>query len=243
MSDFSWQKELAKITREDPKFYRGADLPEGEILKFFRLCDAFWLHDGDPSKPHAELTSGKCSNGFIDCLRVLQYRNLSQILAEQLARKVRQFTRRTIHVTIGSPMAGIYFADDLGEALNAPIRLFAEKDPKNPGKMTWNRIKLRHEYGVLQVEELTTTSKTLNEVFYAVNEGNGGEWVNWLPYVAILVHRPPKLPVTHYGDRQVIALIEKEIWAVEPENCPLCKAGSKRLRPKQNWAELTGKKY
>jgi orotate phosphoribosyltransferase len=241
MIDLSWQEELYKITNEYPGFYRGWEMPEKEILKLFHLCDAFWMHDGDPAKPHAELTSGKCSNGFIDCLRVLQYRNLSQILADQLAQKVRKLVPYTIQVTIGSPMAGIYFADDLGEALNAPIRLFTEKDPKNPGKMLWNRIQLRPEYRVLQVEELTTTSKTLNAVFEAVNEGNGGP-VEWVPCVAILVHRPPKLPVTHYGDRQVIALIEKEIWAVDPAECPLCAAGSKRLRPKQNWAELTGKK-
>lgn len=97
----------------------------------------------------------------------------------------------------------------------------------------------------LQIEELTTTAHTLNEVERAVREGNkDGEKkvsVNFLPYVGILVHRPPKLPVTHYGNRQVIALIEKEIWAVPPDECPLCKAGSKRLRPKTHWKELTGK--
>lgn len=139
-------------------------------------------------------------------------------------------------------MAGIYFANDLGEALNAPIRMFVEKDPKNPGQMLWNRMQITDpQLGILQVEELTTTSKTLMAVCEAVNTGNISP-VNWTPCVAILVHRPPKLPVTHYGSRQVIALIEKEIWAVEPENCPLCQAGSKRLRPKQNWTELTGKK-
>jgi hypothetical protein len=138
-------------------------------------------------------------------------------------------------------MAGIYFADDLGEALGAPIRMFAEKDLKNPGAILWNRTQIDPDQIVLQVEELTTTSKTLNAVFKAVNEGNATP-VNWLPCVAILVHRPPKLPVTHYGDRQVIALIEKEIWAVDPAECPLCATGSKRLRPKQNWAELTGDK-
>ena len=223
-------------------FYDDYDFSTKELVQMFEMCEAFWMHDGDPSRPHAELTSGKCSNGFIDTLRVLKYRKLSQLLAGQLARKIRTISASRIDITIGSPMAGIYFADDLGEALGAPMRMFAEKNPKNPGKMLWNCVKLWHKCNVLQVEELTTTAKTLNEVFYAVNEGNGDEWVSWLPYVAILVHRPPKLPVTHYGSRQVIALIEKEIWAVDPADCPLCAAGSKRLRPKQNWAELTRKK-
>jgi len=34
---------------------------------------------------------------------------------------------------------------------------------------------------------------------------------------------------------------EKEVWATEPENCPLCKKGSARYRPKQNWKKLTCK--
>ncbi|GAF76555.1 unnamed protein product, partial [marine sediment metagenome] len=39
----------------------------------------------------------------------------------------------------------------------------------------------------------------------------------------------------------VVALIEKAIWAVDPSECPLCKQGSKPLRPKTNWKKLTGK--
>ena len=234
-------ENFRQIIDKYTSFYDGYDFSDDELLEMFRMCEALWIHDGDLSRPHAELTSGKCSNGFIDCLRVLKYRKLSQLLAGQLARKIRSLhTFNRIDMTIGSPMAGIYFADDLGEALGAPIRMFAEKDLENPGAMLWNRTQIDPDQTVLQVEELTTTSKTLNAVFKAVNEGNATP-VDWLPCVAILVHRPPKLPVTHYGDRQVIALIEKEIWAVDPAECPLCAAGSKRLRPKQNWAELTGK--
>jgi len=80
----------------------------------------------------------------------------------------------------------------------------------------------------------------MTEVRRAVEEGNG-EPVHFLPIVGALVHRPPRLPAD-YGDRKVIAVIEKEIWAVDPKDCPLCKAGSPRYRPKTHWAELTGKK-
>ena len=46
-------------------------IPQDEILTWFDLLDAAWIHNGDPKNPHAELTSGWCSNGFFDCLRVL----------------------------------------------------------------------------------------------------------------------------------------------------------------------------
>ncbi|MEW5907664.1 MAG: hypothetical protein AB1643_00560 [Patescibacteria group bacterium] len=143
---------------------------------------------------------------------------------------------------IGSPMAGITFAHDVARAISAPINMCVEKDPTDPKgkKMIWKRMAIPEGDSVLQIEELTTTAHTLNEVERAIREGNPNP-VNFLPYVGILVHRPPKLPIDYYGKRLIVALIEKEIWAVPPEECALCKQGSKRLRPKTHWKELTGK--
>ena len=235
-------ENFERLCQIDSDTFSFLTLDEKDMLGIFEKCDAYWVHNGDPKNPHAELTSGLCSNGFIDCLRVLKYRNLSQILAIQLAQRVRKIVGdEKIMWTIGSPMAGIYFADDLGEALEIPLRMFVEKDKDDPKKMVWNRLIIPVDHLVLQVEELVTTSQTLNEVQGAVFSGNPNQ-VNFVPFVAILVHRPPKLPVGHYGNRQAIALIEKEIWAVPQDECPLCEAGSKRLRPKQNWAELTGQR-
>lgn len=224
-----------------PENFRDEDVFVEEILEWFDLCDAFWMHSGDVNNPHAKLTSGMCSNGFFDCLRVLKYVNLSEILANQLARRIRKVIGdQKVDWVIGSPMAGITFGHDVARALGASKFMFTEKDTLQKGKMTWNRIVIPEGETVLQVEELTTTSKTLNNVQEAVNTGNLN-LVNWLNVIGILVHRPPKLPVDHYGDRGIVSLIEKEIWAVDPSECYLCKAGSKRYRPKTHWKELTGK--
>ncbi|MFH1863592.1 MAG: hypothetical protein ABIJ85_01590 [bacterium] len=233
-------KELMLIKPED---FKKEVILIDEILSWFSLLDASWIHSGDPKDPHAELTSGWCSNGFFDCLRVLKYINLSDILADQLGKKIRKIIDYTkVDWVIGSPMAGITFAHDVARAIDAPINMCVEKDPADPkGKrMMWKRMAIPEGDWVLQIEELTTTAHTLNEVERAIREGNPNP-VNFLPYVGILVHRPPKLPVDYYDQRIVVALIEKEIWAVPPEECPLCKQGSKRLRPKTNWKELTGK--
>lgn len=211
------------------------------ILKWFDACDAYWMHTGNSKDPHAELTSGMCSNGFFDCLRVLKYVNLSEILANQLAHKIRKkIGNQKVDWVIASPMAGITFGHDVARALRASIFMFVEKNPIRKDEMLWNRMAIPKGETVLQIEELTTTSKTLNAVKLAVDIGNPYP-VNWLPYVGIFVHRPPKLPVNYYGNRKVIALIEKEIWAVHPDECPLCKEGSIRYRPKSHWRELTGK--
>ncbi len=223
-----------------PERFRNTIMTEEELLYMFKLCDAAWYHSGNPKDPHAELTSGYCSNGFFNCLLVLKYINLSDILAHQLARKIRSVIGdQQIDWVIGSPMAGITFAHDVARALGAPINMFVEKDPNNPGEMLWDRIPIPEGANVLQIEELTTTAKTLDAVQRAVDQGNPYP-VNWIPYVGILVHRPPSL-VTYYGRREVIPLIEKEIWAVPRNKCLLCDAGSKRVRPKTHWEELTGK--
>lgn len=56
-----------------PDDFKNVDVSTEEILSWFDICDAYWAHSGNASDPHAELTSGMCSNGFFDCLRVLKY--------------------------------------------------------------------------------------------------------------------------------------------------------------------------
>ena len=232
---------IPNFERVNPRPFDGRTVSDEEILKWFDLCDAAWVHDGDPKKPHAELTSGMCSNGFFDCMRVLKYPYLAEILAKQLVRKLEDWGKIRPDWVIGSAYAAITFSYEVAKALGA-IHGFVEKDPSDPKgkKMLWARMKIPAGANVLQVEELITTSGTFKEVQRAVEEGNG-EPVNFPPVVGVLVHRPPKLPAD-YGDRKVIAVIEKEIWAVDPKDCPLCKAGSLRYRPKTHWKELTGKK-
>ncbi len=234
-------KTLDELLALDPAKFYAKNLREEEIIHCFELCDAAWQHSGNPKDPHAVLTSNLCSNGFYDSLRVLRYIVLSEIMAVQLAKKIRAVIGdQKVDWVIGSPMAGITFSHDVAKALGATISMFVEKDPNNPGKMLWNRMAIPEGATVLQIEELTTTSKTLNAVQEAVNLGNPYP-VNWLPYVGILVHRPPKL-VSCYGEREVISLINKEVWAVPQSACTLCRQGSEKVKPKTNWDKLTGKK-
>jgi len=67
------------------------------------------------------------------------------------------------------------------------------------------------------------------------------EPVNFLKIIGALIHRPPKFPVDYGDNKKIVALVEKEVWAVDPEDCPLCAKGSRPLRPKTHWKELTGK--
>ncbi len=232
----------------NPRDYDYKTITPEEILSWFANEDAFWAYEGNPSskKAHAELTSGLCSNGFFDCLQILRYPNIAEILGQQLARHLAQngwLSLEQVDWVVSSAYAAITFGHEVAKALGA-IFMNTEKDPKDPKKQIWQRMAIPAGVHVLQVEELVTTSGTFQEVERAVNEGNKETVSFWSP-VGVLVHRPPKLPAVYegkYGGRQVVALIEKEIRVYKPEECPYCAAGSPRYRPKTHWAELTGKK-
>jgi len=234
------EKKFDEIMSLDPYNYLGKKVDIKTILNWFDLCDAAWIHDGDSKKPHAELTSGKCSNAYFNCPEVLKFGPLNEILAYQLYQNLREAGATKVDWVIGSPYAAITFSYELAKLFKA-IHGFTEKDPKDSEgkKMVWRRMVIPSGSSVLQVEELVSTSGTFQEVRRAVEKGNA-EPVNFLPEIGVLIHRPPKLPVD-YGDRRIVALVEKEVWAVESDECPLYKTGSPRCRPKSHWRELTGK--
>ena len=56
----------------------------------------------------------------------------------------------------------------------------------------------------------------------------------------VLVHRSD---VYEIDNSKIVFPLHFDIWLADPEDCPLCAQGLKRLKqPKVNWAELTGKK-
>lgn len=228
-----------------PRYYKDWVLTQKEILTWFEAEDAYWSYQGEPSpkRAHAELTSGLCSDGFFDCLLVLRYPNVAEILGEQLATRLRNAgIGEKVDWVVSSSYAAIIFGHEVAKALGA-VFMLVEKDQADPTgkKMSWRRMTIPAEASVLQVEELITTSGTFKEVRRAVEEGNAIKPVNFISTVGALVHRPPKLPI-EYDGRKVIAVIGKEVRAFKPEECPYCKEGSPRYRPKIHWKELTGSK-
>ena len=183
--------------------------------------------------PHAELTSGKCSNGFVDVLRVLQYPNLCELLACQLVMKLEATYRGPIHWAVGSDHAGATISYAVANWLLAK-HAFTEKGLDKT--QLWKRFVIEPEEVVLQVEDLVTTLGTLRAVREGIRQGNPHP-VTFAPVVLTLVHRSD---VYEFEGAPIVYLAHYDIQTRSPEECPLCKAGSVRLRPKENWAKLTG---
>ncbi len=230
----------------NPRNYDYRIIGPREVLEWFYSENACWVYEGEPSakRAHAELTSGLCSNGFIDCLRILRYPNICEILGQQLARRLKAEKIGKVDWVVSSAYAAITFGHEVAKGLGA-IFMNTEKDPADQKdqkgkKMIWQRMTIPAGSQVLQIEELITTSGTFKEVRRAIEEGNS-EPVTFISTVGALVHRPQKLPM-EYDGRKVVALVEKEIQAFDPKakECPYCNVGSPRYRPKTHWLELTG---
>ena len=213
-------------------------MTEQEILDIYQRADAVWFFDykGNPKASHAELTSGLCSDGYVNSPLVMSDPPTVQILAFWMTQRLAKRNVGKVDWVIGSAYAAITFSFEVARQLGARHG-FVEKDPANPKKMVWNRLTIPGHAEVLQCEELITPLGTTMEVRRAVDEGNP-EPVRWLPDVATAVYRPAKF---QGGLIDVISLVAREVQSWKPEECPLCAAGSPRLRLKQNWAELTGK--
>ncbi len=216
-------------------------LSKSQISGVFKRLNAGWVHDGNPKNPHAVLTSGLCSNAYFNVSQIASNSIAMQVLAYNLSRKIVPRIGGEDIVVVGSAYAGIIPSFMVALCLGAR-HMYTKKGPN--GEMVWTgRFSIPKGAYVLQVEDLITTFKTTEAVRRVIIAGNKNP-VKFYPFVATIVHRPAKLPTEYYFDEEkieIISLLEKEVWAVPQEECPLCKKGSKRLKPKEHWEELTKK--
>ncbi len=190
------------------------------------------MHSGNPEDPHAELTSGLCSNGYINCSRVLAYTNLCQIFALQAVRRLRERCHLPIDWVVSSDHAAVVFGKDVANILGCKFE-FTEKGPDKT--QVWKRQIIEPNEIVLQVEELITTAQTTLAVREGIRQGNPYP-VNFAPFVLTFIHRSE---VYQIENAEVLYVAHFDIWSLPPEECPLCQQGPPRLRPKEHWAELT----
>lgn len=202
--------------------------------RLLEICDAIWIYEGN--EPHALLTSGNHSDGYINLNAVLQFPNLCEILARKTIEKLEEKCHHWIPIDIiaSSTFAAPPYGQELGRQLKSMF-VFTEKEGD---QQKWTgRFEIPEGAIIQQAEELITTLGTTRKVKEAILGSNPKVKflkVDGKTVVMTVVHRPEKLPII-YEDYTVIALIEKEIHAWAPNECPLCQKGSSALKPKPNW--------
>jgi orotate phosphoribosyltransferase len=206
----------------------------------FKEHGALWFHSGNPKQPHALLTSGKHSNGFVNCTRVIEIPRLLKNCSRALtcAFETEPDTLfdppQTLRV-MGPAMGAIILAHVIAEAFSTLYRMNVKSGyfEKSGDQMTIPRSDVQQGDNILLVEDVLTTGGSAARAERAVIE----KGANVLPFILALVNRTEEQIV---NDKRVISLIHKPMQTWEPNECPLCSQGSETLRPKgtEAWARL-----
>lgn len=164
---------------------------------------------------HFLLSSGRHSNRYMQCAKVLMYPDKAEIVVKEVAEKIKDLD---IDVVVGPAMGGIIVAYEIGRQLNKRA-IFTERED---GVMKLRRgFEIKEGERVLIAEDVVTTGKSSLEVAEVVKEC-GGEVVG----IACLVDRT-------VGDigYKVFSAIKIDLETYEPDSCPLCKEGILYIKP------------
>ena len=216
--------------------YRNAD---GWISQY-QQKNALWIHDGNPKRPHALLTSGKHSNGFFNSRLVIPDEVLLCAAASDL---LELFTQQSGDVSkvqgVVGPQTG---ATKLAELVSDQIMVTrgecfwaspAKNESDGQKSMVFSdeeRGLVRSQY-VLLCEDVLTTGGSVDLTIDAVESSGGAV----MPFILVLVKRSG---LTEASGKKIITLINRPMPMWIPDECPLCREGSEAIRPKDNWARL-----
>ncbi|MBI4132723.1 MAG: hypothetical protein HY473_01315 [Candidatus Sungbacteria bacterium] len=210
-------------------------LTEEEILELYRRANAVWFFDyrrGDPTLPHAQLTSNLCADDYFRSDLVLQDTAIAERIGTSIAEKLaeRHIAERAQWV-VGSAYGGIIISYEVARHLGVR-HAYTVKDPANPKRQLW-RTEIPAGAVVLRCEDVISTRGTVRDVERAIVEKNP-EPVTVLSDVATIV--------CHSGsgiddiDITWLATTRVKIW--HQDECPLCRDRSPRLPPKENWEKF-----
>jgi len=181
-----------------------------EILRI--LSDSTALRSG-----HFILSSGLHSSGYLQCAQVQQYPDRLAALCRALAQK---WTDTEVTVVVGPAMGAIVLAYELARQLGAR-GMFMERDEQ--GEFAFRRgFSVGPDDRVLVAEDVITTGGSVKEVLKALKTTDVK-----IVGVASLVCRDRAVD---FGvDYRY--LIDFEIPAYKPEDCPLCRKGVPAVKP------------
>jgi orotate phosphoribosyltransferase len=164
---------------------------------------------------HFLLSSGRHSNRYCQCAKLLQYPDRAAKVLAVVAEKLKD---TPVDIVVGPAMGGIIVAYELGRQLGVPA-IFTERED---GKMTLRRgFEVHAGQRVLITEDVVTTGKSSLETIDALQQ-YGVEIVG----IACIANRS-KEDIGY----PILDAIKLDIESWEPENCPLCKQGIPFVKP------------
>jgi len=179
-------------------------------LKIEEIMQIF-LQTGALMEGHFILTSGRHSNRYMQCARVLQYPDHTETLARIIAGHYRD---EQVDVVIAPAVGAILVAYEVARQLGVKA-IFCERQE---GRMMLRRgFTIEPGQRVLVVEDVITTGGSVQEVIDVVRE-----WQGDVIGVGVLVDRSGGK--VDFGIRTE-AVLTLDIESFPAEECPLCREG------------------
>lgn len=186
------------------------NLSNEQILEIFKKTGA--LLEG-----HFLLTSGRHSNLYFQCAKVLQYPEYTEQLCAIIA---DHFKNTEIDTVISPAMGGIIVGQEVARLLNKRS-IFAEREDKT---LTLRRgFTLSEGEKVLVCEDVVTTGGSVFETIEIVKKANAV-----VAGVGFIVDRSNGK--VNFGVPQV-STMRMNVISYTPEECPLCKEGLPVAKP------------
>ncbi len=166
---------------------------------------------------HFLLSSGRHSNRYVQCAKLLQYPDKAEKVLSIVVDKIKDLD---IDIVVGPAMGGVIVAYELGRQLGKPA-IFTEREN---GAMTLRRgFEIKKGQKVLVTEDVITTGKSSLEAIEAI-KAYGGEVVG----IACIVDRRGNNAEVNYP---IYSAIRLEVESYDKDQCPLCKQGIEYVKP------------
>jgi len=185
-------------------------LSENKILEIFEKTGA--LFNG-----HFLLTSGRHSDVYFQCAKVLQYPEYIEVLCSIIA---DEFCDKKIDAVIAPAIGGLVVGQEVARQLNKRF-IFAEREDK---KLALRRgFSINEGEKVLVCEDVVTTGGSVFEVIEIVKDNNAE-----VAGVAFIVDRSNGN--VDFGSKQ-LSIVKLDVKSYLPEDCPLCEKGIELVKP------------
>ena len=199
----------------------------------FGLAGAYWLHDKNPRRPYALLTSGLISDGFFNGGRVGEDGLLFGRACEVLWRKAREEGLSSLNLrVVGAAMGAISLSSRLAEAGKCRSA-YAERFE---GGFSLLRPDIKQNENFLLVEDTITTGKTLDQLLCAVKATSPNSAIANM--VLALCNRSSK---PDFKGMPILSLISPSFETWHEGQNPFTPDGKELVppvRPKHNWYDL-----
>ncbi len=194
-----------------------AVMDQGRILDLFRETNA--MLEG-----HFQLSSGKHSDRYFQCALLLEHPRKAEILAQEMARRIRALHTQPYDIVIGPAMGAVTWAYEVARALGTRAQ-FTERKAGATEMELRRGFQVKPGDRILVVEDVMTTGGSAREVLVLL------EKLGVRPQaMGCIVNRSGGNPFEKDG-LPLFALAEVNAVAFDAADCPQCKAGSKAVKP------------